>query len=106
QLRQFNGLHWQTYARGDIGRQRLFRPVANRHNWHSVPQFRADRNALISAIGRSSELLNVGQRTVARAREVQEHGAPELVSAVERGEVSVSAAANIATRPIGEQHTR
>jgi N6-adenosine-specific RNA methylase IME4/ParB-like chromosome segregation protein Spo0J len=54
-------------------------------------------------IGRASALLNVGERTVARAREVQEHGAPELVSAVERGEVSVSAAANIATRPIGEQ---
>ena len=54
-------------------------------------------------IGRASALLNVGERTVARAREVQEHGAPELVSAVERGEVSVSAAADIATRPIGEQ---
>jgi N6-adenosine-specific RNA methylase IME4/ParB-like chromosome segregation protein Spo0J len=54
-------------------------------------------------IGRASALLNVGERTVARAREVQEHGAPELVSAVERGDVSVSAAADIATRPIGEQ---
>jgi hypothetical protein len=30
-------------------------------------------------IGRSSELLNVGERTVARACEVQEHGTPELV---------------------------
>src|SRR5215475_9710917 len=28
-------------------------------------------------IGRSSELLNVGERTVARAREVQEHGTAE-----------------------------
>jgi hypothetical protein len=48
-------------------------------------------------IGRSSELLNVGERTVARAREVQEHGTPELVHAVERGAVSVSAAADVAT---------
>jgi ParB-like chromosome segregation protein Spo0J len=54
-------------------------------------------------IGRSSELLNVGERSVARAREVQERGAPELVHAVEQGAVSVSAAADIATQPIEEQ---
>jgi N6-adenosine-specific RNA methylase IME4 len=54
-------------------------------------------------IGRGSELLNVGERTVARAREIQEFGAPELVDAVERGAVSVSAAADIATQPIEEQ---
>lgn len=54
-------------------------------------------------IGRSSELLNVGERTVARAREVQEHGTPELVHAVEQGVVSVSAAADIATQPREEQ---
>jgi N6-adenosine-specific RNA methylase IME4 len=54
-------------------------------------------------IGRGSELLNVGARSVARAREVQEHGAPELVRAVERGEVSVSAAADVATLSAQEQ---
>jgi ParB-like chromosome segregation protein Spo0J len=54
-------------------------------------------------IGRSSELLNVGERTVARAREVQEHGTPELVHAVERGAVSVSAAADVATLAAQEQ---
>jgi N6-adenosine-specific RNA methylase IME4 len=54
-------------------------------------------------IGRGSELLNVGERTVARAREVQEHGAPELVHAVEQGVVSVTAAADIATQPIEDQ---
>jgi N6-adenosine-specific RNA methylase IME4 len=50
-------------------------------------------------IGRSSELLNVGQRSVARAREVLDHGVPELRQAVERGEVSVTAAADVASEP-------
>ena len=54
-------------------------------------------------IGRASALLNVGERTVARAREVLEHGAPELKHAVEKGEVSVSAAADVATLPEGNQ---
>jgi N6-adenosine-specific RNA methylase IME4/ParB-like chromosome segregation protein Spo0J len=54
-------------------------------------------------IGRASALLNVGERTVARAREVQEHGTPELVGAVERGAVSVSAAADVATLSAQEQ---
>jgi N6-adenosine-specific RNA methylase IME4 len=54
-------------------------------------------------IGRSSELLNVSERSVARARDVQEGGAPELIQAVERGEVSVSAAADVATLSHAEQ---
>jgi len=54
-------------------------------------------------IGRASELLNVSERSAARAREVHEHGAPELAQAVERGDVSVAAAADIATRPPDEQ---
>jgi N6-adenosine-specific RNA methylase IME4/ParB-like chromosome segregation protein Spo0J len=54
-------------------------------------------------IGRASALLNVGERTVARAREVIDGGASELIHAVEQGVVSVSAAADIATQPIEEQ---
>ena len=54
-------------------------------------------------IGRSSALLNVSERSVARAREVLDQGTPELVHAVERGEASVAAAANVATLPEREQ---
>jgi N6-adenosine-specific RNA methylase IME4/ParB-like chromosome segregation protein Spo0J len=52
---------------------------------------------------RAAELLNVSRRTVQHAREVQEHGTPDLVHVVERGEVSVSAAADIASQPLDEQ---
>jgi N6-adenosine-specific RNA methylase IME4 len=54
-------------------------------------------------IGRASDLLNVGDRSVARAREVQGRGAPELIRAVEADKVSVSAAADIATLPVEKQ---
>ena len=53
--------------------------------------------------GQAAALLNVGKRSVERATEVRTHGAPELVHAVERGAVSISAAADIATQPVDEQ---
>jgi ParB-like chromosome segregation protein Spo0J len=52
---------------------------------------------------RAADLLNVGKRSVERAREVLDHGTPELAQAVERGEVSVSAAATVASLPEDEQ---
>jgi ParB-like chromosome segregation protein Spo0J len=45
----------------------------------------------------AAELLNVGKRSVERAKKVREHGTPELQAAVKRGQLSVSAAAEIAT---------
>jgi N6-adenosine-specific RNA methylase IME4/ParB-like chromosome segregation protein Spo0J len=51
----------------------------------------------------AAALLNVGERSVRHAADVRDHGAPELVQAVERGAISVSAAADIATAPIEEQ---
>ncbi len=48
---------------------------------------------------RAAEILNVGRSSVQRAREVLDDGAPELVSAVERGRLAVSAAANLAKKP-------
>jgi N6-adenosine-specific RNA methylase IME4 len=58
--------------------------------------------AMVSA-KQAAELLNVSERSVATARKVHEQGAPELVAAVETGKVSVSAAADIATKPKEEQ---
>lgn len=52
---------------------------------------------------RAADALNVGKRSVERAREVLNEGATELVDAVERGAVSVSAAADIAQKPKDEQ---
>ena len=40
----------------------------------------------------AARLLNVSERSIRRAREVINAGAPNVVAAVERGEVSVSAA--------------
>jgi N6-adenosine-specific RNA methylase IME4 len=51
----------------------------------------------------AAEMLNVSVRTGQSAKRVLEHGAPELVAAVDRGEVSVSAAATIAEIPKEEQ---
>jgi hypothetical protein len=51
----------------------------------------------------AAELLNVGKRSVERATAVRDHGAPELVQAVERGRLAVSVAADIAAQPIDEQ---
>jgi hypothetical protein len=65
---------------------------------HQVGKF-ADVPTQAAAAG----LLNVSERSVRSAREVQDHGAPELVHAVERGKVSVSAGAVIAGKSIEEQ---
>jgi N6-adenosine-specific RNA methylase IME4 len=46
-------------------------------------------------IGRSSQLLNVGERSVHRARDVLDQGTPELIEAVERGQIAVSKAAEL-----------
>ncbi len=52
---------------------------------------------------RAAELLNVGNASIKRAKSVREHGVDELASAVEAGDVSVSAAAALASLPLSEQ---
>jgi 16S rRNA G966 N2-methylase RsmD len=47
--------------------------------------------------------LNVSRRSTQHAKQVQTRGAPELVAAVERGQLAVSAAAEIASLTAAEQ---
>lgn len=56
-----------------------------------------------TSLGQAAELLNVGERSVKRAKEVLRDGASELVTAVESGRVSVSAAADVAELPKEQQ---
>lgn len=51
----------------------------------------------------AAKTLNVSVPSVKRAKVVQEHGTPELVKAVETGQVAVSTAAKIAQAPPAEQ---
>lgn len=75
---------------------------ANQHSSNDLPtQKGANQHASNDAPSqdKAAALLNVGRASVQRAREVQEKGAPELVAAVERGDISVSKAASIAEAP-------
>jgi hypothetical protein len=56
-----------------------------------------------TSIEGASKLLNVGHASVERARKVLDHGTAELQREVQAGHVSVSAAADIASRPAHEQ---
>lgn len=51
----------------------------------------------------AAELLNVSRRSVQHAAKVLNHGTPELLAAVDAGEVAVSVAAEIAKLPHDEQ---
>ena len=51
----------------------------------------------------AAALLNVSPRSVTSAKKVHDQGTDELLAAVDAGEVSVSAAAEIATLPEPEQ---
>jgi N6-adenosine-specific RNA methylase IME4 len=68
---------------------------------HGVRQ--SGKFAAVPTQGEAAVLLNISERSVRSAREVTDHGVPELVQAVERGRVSVSAAADLAAQPIEEQ---
>lgn len=51
----------------------------------------------------AGKLFNVGERSVSRAKAVLKTGSPELIQAVERDQIAVSVAADIATLPKKDQ---
>ena len=51
----------------------------------------------------AAAMLSISERSVASAAKVIRDGAPELVAALDRGEVSVAAAADVSELPIEEQ---
>jgi N6-adenosine-specific RNA methylase IME4/urease accessory protein UreF len=51
----------------------------------------------------AAETLNVGERSVERAKAVQRSAVAEIVEAVDRGHLAVSAAAEIAAQPVERQ---
>lgn len=53
----------------------------------------------------AADLLNVGERTVRRAGSVIARGVPELVQAVEQGDITVDAAAELARLGKGKQRS-
>jgi hypothetical protein len=60
-------------------------------------------NSLRMTTGQASELLNVGTTTIAEAKRVRASGAPEIIKAVEDGEISTHSAQRIIQLPKDEQ---
>jgi hypothetical protein len=54
----------------------------------------------------AAETLNVGERTVREAGRMLKHAIPDVVSAVEQGELTVAAAAELAKLPRAQQRAR
>lgn len=73
-------------------------------NLAKMPSHRpAEDNSANLRTSDAARMLNVSSRTVETARKVMKEGAPELVKAVETGDVSVSAAADLTVLPVEDQ---
>jgi N6-adenosine-specific RNA methylase IME4 len=69
----------------------------------AAPDAQAQADQPLVSQSDAADMMSVGRRSVQRAATVQEKGAPELVEAVRKGELAVSAAVEIAEAPIEQQ---
>lgn len=94
-----------TYLGNDPASFVISRNVHRRHLTTSQRAISAANVAKLSGMSqeKAASQLNVSPRSVADAKTVIEDGVPELAAAVSAGEVSVSAAATVATLPEEEQ---
>jgi ParB-like chromosome segregation protein Spo0J len=60
-------------------------------------------SANLHSAAKAADMLNVSERTVKTAKQVQENAAPELIAAVEQGHLAVSQAAKAAALPEDDQ---
>ena len=77
--------------------------IAKRLATLSHGQKKADAQICASAQAEAAEPLNVSRRSVQHAAVVQEKAAPELVEAVDRGDIAVSTAAELVNLPKARQ---
>jgi ParB-like chromosome segregation protein Spo0J len=77
--------------------------IAKRLATLSHGQKKADAQICASSQAEAAELLNVSRRSVQHAAVVQEKAAPELVEAVDRGDIPVSTAAQLVNLPKARQ---
>jgi len=70
---------------------------------HGVRADRVDAQICASTQNEAAGMLGVARRTVQHARRLLDHGAPELVHAVDQGELAVSAAADLCELSYPEQ---
>jgi hypothetical protein len=68
-----------------------------------LANLQAPKSGTRKAVTAAAESLSVSPRSVDAARKVEADGVPELADAVEKGEVSVSAAAEVAKLPKADQ---
>lgn len=85
------------------GEAKTARLAGNARGGRSSANLPTTEAADVRSREQAAALLNVSPRTAAHGKRVVEHGIAELVEAVERGDVSVSAAAEVSKLPAAKQ---